>query len=225
MSSWERARFIPWSRIPKDGTDFESQKENILRDLQRETIEEELRQQQQQQDPNNNSKAASAAAGSSSFTTTNDAQISSGGGGSSKDLISRPKIPYSNMDLLRQAAFGGCIGSITGAVFGFLDGMRSAGESPVLQKASNMAKTRYLIQGTTRSATLFGVFFGGFHVVKYGFRIMLDSPGDFVEIGMAGCVSMGALAYKPAYRASMPYAAMLVGMEAFQQGSKRYFGH
>jgi hypothetical protein len=73
---------------------------------------------------------------------------------------------YSTGDLLKQAAFGACIGSITGAVFGFMDGMRTAGESPVLQKASNVAKGKYLLQGTTRSATLFGVFFSGFHLVS-----------------------------------------------------------
>lgn len=75
-------------------------------------------------------------------------------------------VPYSTTDLFKQAAFGGCIGTVTGAVFGFMDGMRTAGESAVLQKASDSAKGRYLLQSTTRSATLFGVFFGGFHVVS-----------------------------------------------------------
>ena len=77
-------------------------------------------------------------------------------------------VPYSTGDLLKMAAFGGTIGSITGAVFGFMESMRTAAESPVLQKASNQAKARYLIQGTTRSATVFGVFFGGFQVVSFG---------------------------------------------------------
>ena len=75
-------------------------------------------------------------------------------------------VPYSTSELLKQAAFGACIGTITGGVFGFMDGMRTAGESAVLQKASDAAKGKYLLQGTTRSATLFGVFFGGFHVVR-----------------------------------------------------------
>ena len=75
------------------------------------------------------------------------------------------KVPFDTGDLLKMAAFGGTIGSITGAVFGFMDGMRTAGESVVLQKASGAAKARYLMEGTTRSATVFGVFFGGFHVV------------------------------------------------------------
>jgi hypothetical protein len=76
------------------------------------------------------------------------------------------KVPFDTGDLLKMAAFGGTIGSITGAVFGFMDGMRTAGESAVLQKASGAAKARYLMEGTTRSGTVFGVFFGGFHVVR-----------------------------------------------------------
>jgi hypothetical protein len=47
-------------------------------------------------------------------------------------------------------------GAITGSVFGFMDGLRTAGESKVLQNASNMAKGKYILQGTTRSATMFG---------------------------------------------------------------------
>lgn len=85
---------------------------------------------------------------------------------SADDATVYKAVPYSTGDLLKSAAFGACIGSITGAVFGFMDGMRTAGESTVLQKASNVAKGKYLLQGTTRSATLFGVFFGGFHVVS-----------------------------------------------------------
>lgn len=51
------------------------------------------------------------------------------------------------------------------------------------------------MDGTTRSATLFGVFFGGFHVVKYGIHISLD-PGEFTEVGLAGAISIGALMSK-----------------------------
>jgi hypothetical protein len=75
-----------------------------------------------------------------------------------------------------------------------------------------MAKGRYLFQGTTRSATVFGVFFSGFHIIKYGLRVSLD-PGDLGEIGLAGAASMGALMARPAYRASIPYAGMLVAMD------------
>ena len=97
--------------------------------------------------------------------------------------------------MFRRAAFGGCIGTITGSVFGFMDGMRVAQTSEVLKNASNVAKGRYLMEGTTRSATTFGVFFGGFHVVKYGIHITLD-PGEYTEVGLAGAVSLGALMTK-----------------------------
>lgn len=75
-------------------------------------------------------------------------------------------VAYSTENLLKMTAFGGTIGAITGAVFGFMDSMRTAGESAVLQKASRQAQFRYIVQGTTRSATIFGGFFSGFHVVS-----------------------------------------------------------
>lgn len=199
MSSWERARYIPWDRIPEDGTDIDTKKERIFRELQRETIQDELLQQER-----------------------HAVEPTAAGSGQDAAGITKTKIPYSNMELMRQAAFGGCIGSITGAVFGFMDGMRSAGESKVLLKASNMAKVRYLMQGTSRSATVFGIFFGGFHVIKYGLRVAFD-PGDIAEIGLGGAISMGALASRPAYRASMPYAAMLVGMDGVNHFMKKTY--
>jgi hypothetical protein len=67
--------------------------------------------------------------------------------------------------------------------------------SEVLKNSSNVAKGRYLMEGTTRSATTFGVFFGGFHIVKYGIHVTLD-PGEFAEVGLAGAVSIGALMSK-----------------------------
>ena len=42
MSSWERARYIPWDRIPQEGADLDVEKERIFRQLQRETIKDEL---------------------------------------------------------------------------------------------------------------------------------------------------------------------------------------
>jgi hypothetical protein len=186
MSSWDRARSIPWSKIPQNGTDLSDKKERIFRDLQREA------DQQEKQRIQNSSQATSQA--------------------SSEQQIDAYKVPFRWGELFKNAAFGGCIGSITGSVFGFMDGMKTAGTSHVLQNASNMAKGKYILQGTTRSATIFGVFFGGFHVVKYGLRLSLD-PGEFGEIGLAGIASLGALMIKPTFRPSMPYASMLIVMD------------
>ena len=105
MSSWERARNIPWDRIPQDGTDLEDQKERIFRQLQRESIEVELQQQERHQNLPTTGEEGEAAE-----STINSSQ-------------EQQKFPYSNMELFRQAAFGGCIGTITGGVFGMLDGM------------------------------------------------------------------------------------------------------
>jgi hypothetical protein len=132
---------------------------------------------------------------------------------SSTSGIIQTVVPFRWGDLFKSAAFGGCIGAITGAVFGFMDSMRLAGQSEVLKNASNMAKGKYMMEGTTRSATLFGVFFGGFHTVKYGLRVTMD-PGEYSEIGLAGVISLGALMSKPSYRAAMPYGTMLILMDS-----------
>ncbi|GAX23661.1 hypothetical protein FisN_12Hh235 [Fistulifera solaris] len=97
-----------------------------------------------------------------------------------------PKITYSNMQLLRQVAFGLSIGGITGVVFGFMDSMRQVGESSVLSNASNSAKAKYLFQGTTRSSLLFGGFFGGFQALKYGIRVAAN-PGERLCL-IVGCL-------------------------------------
>lgn len=196
MSSWDRARYIPWEKIPQSGDNLEAQKDRIIRELQREAIQNNKKGGQQLQQP----QSATTTAGGADNKAATDASA----------IIT--KEPYTHMELLRQAAFGGCIGSITGVVFGFMDGMRTGGQSQVLQKASNMAKFRYLMQGTTRSGAVFGVFFGGFHILKYGLRVTAD-PGEAGEIVVAGAASMGALMAKPQYRPFMPYGSMLIIMD------------
>jgi hypothetical protein len=94
-----------------------------------------------------------------------------------------------------------------------MDSMRLAGQSEVLRNASDMAKGKYLMEGTTRSATLFGVFFGSFHCVKYGICVALD-PDEYSEIIMAGGISLGALMSKPSFCPSMTYASMLILMDS-----------
>jgi hypothetical protein len=220
MSAWERARYIPWSKIPKDPDNLEQQKERIFRELRQETLEHELLQQQrpassapsieqQQEQQQLNGDNTMSPLQTADTTTSTIASIVV----ATKNEQRHSRLPFSNMELLRQAAFGGCIGSITGAVFGFFDGMRTAQESIVLKNASNMAKGKFLLQGTTRSATLFGIFFAGFHSTKYGIRVAGNEPGHVVEMAGAALLSTSALFYKPAWRPSMPYAVMLIAMD------------
>lgn len=194
MSGWERARSLPWSRMPRDvdGTELDGERERIFRRLQRETVEAELLQQ--------------------------EANLQTVDAGDSKSSTTKKTIRYqfSGMQLLRQAAFGGCLGSITGAVFGFMDGMRTAGESQVLKKASPVAQGKYLMESTRRSATLFGVFFAGFQVGKYAIRVVGNDPGDVTEIVGSGVVTLGTLFSQPKWRAAVPYAVMLMAMDSFQ---------
>jgi hypothetical protein len=207
MSAWERARYIPWSKIPQDPDNLEQQKERIFRELQRETTEQELLQQQQQGRTGAiQQQEHQQGDDSSSILQTNAINHNS----NNTKNGHKHKLPFSGMELLRQAAFGGCIGSITGAVFGFMEGMRTAQESVVLKNASNMAKGKFLFQGTTRSATLFGIFFAGFHSTKYGIKVAANEPG---HVAGAAIISTSALLYKPAWRPSMPYAIMLIAMD------------
>jgi hypothetical protein len=214
MSSWERSRYLPWDRIPVPDTRIRQQgeppppalddeRERIIRQLQRESsikvVSTEVVSDNQNTETSTLSTQQDKLNGSTTTSTASD--------------IDTTKVPYSHMDLFRQAAIGGCIGTITGSVFGFMDGMRTAGESPVLQKASNIAKGRYLLQGTTRSATLFGSFFGAYHIIRYGIRVTFN-PGEIGEITLASPIALGSLWAYPPTRHALPYGAMLVVMDA-----------
>lgn len=174
-----------------DKESLESQKERVFRSLQRELDEEEHKLTTIQQH--------------GSIDSSDSSSISSVG-------TIKPHV-FSTSDLFRSIAFGACVGAITGSVFGFVDSMRSAAESPFLRQASNASKSKYLIEGTMRSGTLFGAFFAGFHTVKYGIRTTLHDPGAPTEIVCASMVSLGALAVKPSTRSSLPYAFTLVAMD------------
>jgi hypothetical protein len=219
MSAWERARHIPWNKIPSveqvSGSTLESEKERIFRQLQRETIEDEMYGQERDSSlrlktPTSTSTTSDGEAGTNNGTDIVASQEHAA-------VIQAKPFPFSSMELLRRAAFGMTIGSITGAVFGFMDGMRTvAAENTVLTKASQSAKVRYVLQGTSRSAFVFGGFFGGFQSVKYGIRVAFNDPSEVVEIVGAAALSMGALYSRPAYRAAAPYAFMLVAMDCAQ---------
>mmetsp|Transcript_4578 Transcript_4578/g.10239 ORF Transcript_4578/g.10239 Transcript_4578/m.10239 type:complete len:227 (+) Transcript_4578:170-850(+) len=217
MSSWERTRYVPWALVQQSPTaaeaeDPDSEKERIFRQLRRDAAQEEA-------------AAAKAKAGdqqddasSSSSTSPSSSSVelvgASAYGAKPTVFGLKSAVPYTHTDLLRNVAFGCTIGSMTGAVFGFMDGMRSAQDSAVLKRASNVAKGRYLLQGTTRSGLLFGGVFGVFHSLKYGVRCLAD-PGDVVEITFASAVTLGAMSLKPVTRPSIPYAGMLILMDAF----------
>jgi len=192
--SWERSRYIPWSRLKDvsgDKESLETQKERVFRALQREADEET----QQLITMKQSSSIGDVADASNSLADSLKRQI------------------FSSSDLLRSMAFGACVGAITGSVFGFVDSMRNAAESPFLRQASNASKSKYLIDGTTRSGALFGTFFAGFHTIKYGIRISLSDPGAPTEIVGASIVSLGALAARSSTRSSLPYAFTLVAMD------------
>lgn len=181
--------------MPDDPVNLSSEKERIIRQLQREADRQQKEREERRQE------ALRAENGDCGETSTSSSSALQTG------------VMFKWGDLFKSAAFGGTIGAITGSVFGFMDSMRLAGQSEVLKNASDMAKGKYMMEGTTRSATMFGVFFGGFHCVKYGIHVALD-PGEYSEIAMAGGISLGALMSKPSFRPAMPYASMLILMDS-----------
>jgi len=229
MSSWDRTRSIPWSRaLPvapaspsAEREDVDLNRERVFRDLAREAAKEK-------DDPEKSRTSADSSTSSSSdgeSSSSNGFRSDSGITKQSQEQISTiNKLelnflgyvgrPYQFSDLLRNTAFGATIGSITGMCFGFMDSLRSAQTSTLLKNASNSAKGKFIFQGTYRSGMFFGGFFGAFHTVKYGVRVLVD-PGDVGEIGLGSVVGLGAVFAKREWRASLPYAVMLVGMDTF----------
>ncbi len=233
MSSWDRSRLIPWSRaIPVapatasgDMEDVDLLKERIWRDLSWEAAQEEKELKEQKKLA---AAAAAAADGQSSASSTVaaiDAQHMQQSSTSSitssttdsdveKNFLGFVGRPYLTSDLLKNAAFGATIGSITGMCFGFMDSIRSASSSSVLKSASRSAQGKYVFQGTYRSGMFFGGFFGVFHIAKYGTRVLVD-PGDVGEICAGSLAALGGVMAKREWRVSMPYAVMLVAMDSF----------
>mmetsp|Transcript_4228 Transcript_4228/g.6189 ORF Transcript_4228/g.6189 Transcript_4228/m.6189 type:complete len:226 (+) Transcript_4228:119-796(+) len=222
MSSWERSRYIPWSRIPDvTGTEYDSSKERVYRLLTKEANEEKARLENKQKGIEETTTVGGGSAAGGFVPPEMQVQSGSGAAGT---IITKKKgllqgVEYNTPDLMRSVAFGACIGSITGAVFGFMDGMRAVQESAILKNTSNMAKSKYLLEGTTRAGATFGVFFAGFHSLKYGIRVAAD-PGMWWEMAGAGAVGIGAMMSRPTTRASVPYAGMLIGMDAFSNYMK-----
>jgi len=234
MSSWDRSRNLPWSRAihvppadPEMGAeDIELKKERVWRELSREAANEQkeidamkngtyVDQQQTSNESGSgidSSGISTAAAGDTQQqTSTQQQQIEKQPEVNFLGYVGRP---YQTSDLLRNTAFGATIGSITGMCFGFMDSIRAAQSSELLKSASRSAQGKFIFQGTYRSGMFFGGFFGVFHTIKYGTRVLVD-PGDLGEITLASLVVCGGVFARREWRASLPYAVMLIGMDSF----------
>ena len=225
MSSWDRSRNLPWSRAihvppadPEMGSeDVELKKERVWRELSREAANEQKEIDamkngtyvDQQQTSNESSGGVDSIGDTQQQTST-------------QQIEKQPEVnflgyvgrPYQTSDLLRNTAFGATIGSITGMCFGFMDSIRSAQSSELLKSASRSAQGKFIFQGTYRSGMFFGGFFGVFHTIKYGTRVLVD-PGDLGEISLASLAVCGGVFARREWRASLPYAVMLIGMDSF----------
>ena len=247
MSSWDRSRSIPWSRVipvasPSAETgqseeNVDLMRERVWRDLSREAANERAGTAANDGGGGWSSPSDAAVVGGATDSSPMETQQQSASSSSSSSSPSTPsqqqtgqqqqqqqKIrevnflgyvgrPYQTPDLLRNIAFGATIGSITGMCFGFMDSIRLAQSSDVLKSASKSAQGKFVFQGTYRSGMFFGAFFGAFHAVKYGVRVLVD-PGDAGEILAGGGVTLGAALARREWRASLPYATMLVAMDS-----------
>ena len=231
MSSWDRSRNLPWSRAihvppadPEMGAeDIELKKERVWRELSREAANEQkeidaMKNGTYQQQTSNvegsgvDSNGISAVVGDTQQQTSPlTQQIEKQQEVNFLGYVGRP---YQTSDLLRNTAFGATIGSITGMCFGFMDSIRSAQTSELLKSASRSAQGKFIFQGTYRSGMFFGGFFGVFHTIKYGTRVLVD-PGDLGEITLASIAVCGGVFARREWRASLPYAVMLIGMDSF----------
>lgn len=226
MSSWDRSRSIPWSRaIPVAPATVDGASEDV--DLMKERVWRDLAREAANSDGGESSFSSIAGAADNNATIQQQQQSTSTTSTSSittqqQQQTKQPEVnflgfagrPYQTSDLLRNTAFGATIGSITGMCFGFLDSIRSAQTSDLLKSASRSAQGKFVFQGTYRSGMFFGAFFGTFHTIKYGTRILMD-PGDLGEIGVASVLACGGVFAKREWRASLPYAVMLVAMDSF----------
>lgn len=229
MSSWDRVRSIPWSRAlpvkpPSPNADddetVDSHRERVFRELAREAARDDKEEEKKRK------RSSEPLSGGSADGTDFEQQQQPPNGSAAAaptdlNILGYQGRPYQTSDLIRNLAFGGMIGSITGMCFGFMDGMRSATTSPVLKNASRAAQSKYLFQGTTRSGMVFGAFFAGFHGIKYAVRVLVD-PGDAGEIAVGTTLGLGAVVARPETRASLPYAAMLIGMDGFHIMMREY---
>lgn len=211
MSSWDRTRLIPWSRATQVASpslanptkeDVELNRERVFRDLSREAADEAKSKEEERKRE------------ADGDISNNDAVVEQQKKKEEVNFLGFRGRPYQTSDLLRNAAFGATIGSITGMCFGFMDSMRSATSSSLLKSASRSAQAKYIFQGSYRSGMFFGVFFSAFHTVKYGVRVLVD-PGDMGEIGVGSLVTLGGVFARREWRASLPYAVMMVGMDTF----------
>ena len=150
-------------------------------------------------------------------STNNDNEMNSSSSSSSDSSSIKTVVPlqFEFPSFGRSLLFGGCVGSLSGTAFGFMDSMKTVQESVSLKSLSNSQKGKYIFNGMTRNGMLFGGFFGGYHGLKYVIRTGLGNPGDWAEIITAGTISLGVVAYKPNTRVALPYAFMLLAMDTF----------
>merc|ERR1719273_871574 len=115
MSSWERSRRIPWSRIDQsvEAKDLERYRESVYRDVQRQRV------QMERNDKKNDDATQSSLSDNETTMTMQQQQHrqqpSSSSSEIKKSMLSQISERYTTWDLIKHTGFGACLGSITGA--------------------------------------------------------------------------------------------------------------
>ena len=107
--------------------------------------------------------------------------------------------------IAKRAAFGLVCGSLTGACFGFVDVLRDA---RAMSKNPKIATNR-IVQYTGK----FGGFFSLYHGMRRTLKLYYPQPPE-MNVLTALTFSLTPLVAMPKMRPMIPYAIMLVGLDA-----------
>ena len=107
--------------------------------------------------------------------------------------------------IAKRVAFGGVCGSITGATFGFVDVLR---DSKAMSQNPRVATAR-IMQYTGK----FGGFFASYHGLRKVLKLYYPQSAE-MNVLMATGISVVPLIVMPSLRPMIPYAIMLIGLDA-----------
>jgi hypothetical protein len=107
--------------------------------------------------------------------------------------------------VLKRAAFGLVCGSLTGACFGFVDVLRDA---KAMTQSPKVASKR-IMQYTAK----FGGFFASYHCFRKVLKLYVPQPPE-MNVMSAAVLSIIPLVAVPSLRPMVPYAIMLIGLDA-----------
>ena len=105
----------------------------------------------------------------------------------------------------RRALFGLLVGSLTGASFSAINVVRDS--NAMRQKTSVLTNT--ILQHGLK----FGGFFASYHGIRKALKLYVDQPAE-MNVSTAAVATMFPLVVVPSLRPMVPYAIMMIGLDA-----------